>query len=81
MQYKTELMNKLVNKLNILNKIWTDQVDYKINQKILKRKQLLGLMKLRYKKRLIAKLRKKHYVKQQLLRNKCIAAMRRTHWY
>ncbi|MGD0465278.1 MAG: hypothetical protein ABSA84_01070 [Gammaproteobacteria bacterium] len=74
-------MNKLVARLNILNKIWNDQVNCQANQKILKRKQLLGLMKLRYKKRLLTRLRKKRYIKQQLLRNHIIATMRRTHWY
>ena len=83
MQYTTESINKLVTRLNILKKIWNDQVDDQINEKVLrfKRKRLLRLMNLRYKKILLIAKSRRNRIKQQLLRNKRIAVMRRTHWY
>lgn len=82
MQYTTEVANKLITNLNILNKLWADQLSHNINnKKKLKQKYLLTLMKLKQKKNIIIKKRRTCFVKQQLLRNQLINTMRRTSFY
>lgn len=83
MQYTNEVTNKLIERLNILDNIWSNQV---INEKNCQQKQILFMQqqlknKVKRKKLITAKLRKRRHTAQQVARNKLIAIMRSTNLY
>ena len=83
MQYTKEVTNKLIERLNILDNIWSNQV---INEKSCQQKQILFMQqqlknKVKRKKLITAKLRKRRNTAQQVARNKLIAIMRSTNLY
>ena len=83
MQYTKEVTNKLIERLNILDNIWSNQV---INEKNYQQKQILFMQqqlknKVKRKKLIIAKLRKRRHTAQQVARNKLITIMRSINLY
>ena len=83
MQYTKEVTNKLIERLNILDNIWSNQV---INEKNCQRKQLFFMQqqlrnKVKRKKLITAKLLKRRHTDQQVARNKLITIMRSINLY
>lgn len=83
MQYKQEFINTIIVRLNILHKLWDNQVSYQKNaqqQKLLLFSKKAGQYRKR-KKLLKSRLLKRSRTIQQLAKNQLINTMRITHLY